>query len=240
MRCSLGKCLSVATLLASTALLSGCIHSTTVYDDVDVVHKTNTTNTIKQSGSSTTKVVVQHQFYYYPSMQVYRDCESNRWHWCEGGVWKSNTKLPKSYMVDHEVPYVVVLEGHEPQHHHAVIVKNYPAKRMDSRMHENHEPRKSLPSHANGVARGHDKQNDRAHEGSTSQQTQTTTTTTVTEVRVETSGAQSTHASKDHGRGNDKGKDKDDDDKGKSSDKKDKAKDDKGKGKGKDKDKDKD
>src|SRR5688572_14850080 len=146
MRFSLGNCLAAAAMLASSMMLTGCISSTTVYDDDDPTIVKQTTK------KSTTVVVLPQQYYYYPSCQAYRSCTTNLWYWQVKGVWKSGSKLPKTIVIGNEVPYVVMLDAKEPKEHHAVIVKEYPPNRE-----------KSLPPQANGKAKGHEKQNARAH-----------------------------------------------------------------------------
>ena len=164
MRFSMGNCFAVAALLAGTMLFAGCISSTTVYDDEEPTTVKKTTvkkTTVKGTGSSSSVIIVQHQFYYYPSCQVYRSCDSNSWYWYEGGVWKTSSKLPKALVIGEEVPYVVMLESNKPKDHHAVIVKQYPPRRLESHEEEVRMGEKSLPPHARGKAKGHDKQNAR-------------------------------------------------------------------------------
>jgi hypothetical protein len=229
----LGSSVAVG-LLSCSVLLTGCISHTTVYEDEEptVVKMPKPTpaptkKTAKKSGSSTKDPVVvvhQHQFHYYPSCQVYRDCESKRWFWCEAGVWKISATLPKTIVIADEKPCLIVIENDHPKHHHAEhAVLN--------------EPKKSLPTQANGLAKGHDKQNAKAEA-----QTEVVAQASVTGSEDQHDDA-GDHEDADHGRGNsgdeghgkDKDKEKDTvkDEKKDKSDKQDKNAE-KGKGKKKD------
>ena len=132
--------LIVAAMLACSISVAGCISHTTVYRDEPPPPRV---------------VVQKHKFYYYPSCQAYRDCETNRWHWVEAGVWKTSNTPPRTVVIVHEAPQVVVIDTDEPKDCHATIVKQYPPKVVVA-------PRKSLPPQSNGLAKGHDKQNARA------------------------------------------------------------------------------
>lgn len=224
---SFSKFIGAAALLACSFALTGCIahHHTTVYEDEDP-------DVIKVSSpNKTTKVVKQRQFYYYASCQVYRDCESNRWHWRDGNVWRVGTSLPKTIVIEREVPYVVMIEANEPKHHHDVVVKKYPNKRAD----------KSLPPQAQGKAKGHDKQNARGETTVIVERQPEVQVIEVVAPEPETvvvvePQSNSNGKSEDRGQGNSNGNGQG---QGNSDDKGPGKSEDKGQGKGKDKDKDK-
>lgn len=75
----------------------------------------------------------QHQFYYYPDSQVYRDCDEDRWLWSDDGgcTWQSGAKLPAQCNLGNEVPFAVFLTLNEPAMEHRTIAAAYPAEHMN-------------------------------------------------------------------------------------------------------------
>ncbi len=75
----------------------------------------------------------QHQFYYYPDSQVYRDCDEDRWLWSDDGgcTWQSGAKLPAQCNLGNEVPFAVFLTLNEPAMEHRAIAAAYPAEHMN-------------------------------------------------------------------------------------------------------------
>jgi hypothetical protein len=71
-----------------------------------------------------------HQFYYYPSTQVYRDCDDDRWLWSEdgGATFQASRTLPAGLSVGDEVPYAVFLTLDEPAAEHQHIAAAYPGQ----------------------------------------------------------------------------------------------------------------
>lgn len=74
----------------------------------------------------------QHQFYYYPDAQVYRDCDEDRWLWSNDGgcTWQSGAKLPAECGVGKEIPFAVFLTLNEPAMEHQAIAAAYPAEHL--------------------------------------------------------------------------------------------------------------
>jgi hypothetical protein len=196
--------------------VGGCISRTTVYRDDDpppprvVVHK--------------------HKFYYYPSCQAYRDCQTNRWYWYEAGVWKVSNTPPKTVVIVKEAPQLIMIDTDDPKYCHETIVKQYPPKVVVV------APRKTLPPQSHGLAKGHDKQNARA-DAEAIESFEAADQTQQPEVQIVNTQESDQPKFDDHGNGKndedrgqgkdkEKGKDKDDD-KGKPEKKDDKS----GKGK---------
>jgi len=71
----------------------------------------------------------RHQFYYYPTTQVYRDCDENRWLWSNdaGATWHSAARLPANIDLGNEIPFAVFLSSNSPAREHAMIAASYPA-----------------------------------------------------------------------------------------------------------------
>jgi hypothetical protein len=70
-----------------------------------------------------------HQFYYYPSTQVYRDCDEDRWLWSEdgGATFQTARALPAGLSVGDEIPFAVFLTLDAPAAEHQRIAAAYPA-----------------------------------------------------------------------------------------------------------------
>ena len=71
-----------------------------------------------------------HQFYYYPSTQVYRDCDEDRWLWSEdgGATFQAARRLPAGVSVGDEIPFAVFLALDAPAMEHQRIAAAYPAE----------------------------------------------------------------------------------------------------------------
>lgn len=133
MKCDIRLFMGAAAMSVCLVGLSGCIfaagrtvHHRASAPPPEVVHTTKTT-VIKHSGPTT--YVRKHQFYYYPDAQVYRDCESNRWHWVENNSWKVSIDLPRTIVLDNDGPLAIELEGDEPAIHHARICRENPGRK---------------------------------------------------------------------------------------------------------------
>jgi len=73
--------------------------------------------------------VHRHQFYYFATAGIYRDCDEARWLWSEdgGATWTSGISLPAKFDPVDEIPFVVYLTTNDPAREHQMIVAAYPA-----------------------------------------------------------------------------------------------------------------
>lgn len=126
-------------LLTACVSMSGCIvrAERVVYDPPTpaphVPRTTTTTTTVVRSTgqpdyNSVPNYGRKHQFYYYPNAQVYRDCESNRWHWVKNNSWNVSVDLPKTIVLDVDGPVAIEIDADEPSGHHAIVSREHPGK----------------------------------------------------------------------------------------------------------------
>jgi hypothetical protein len=111
---------TVLLLLAGTAFCSlGC------ESDQGITCATGLSDSEDRTADRTPK----HQYYYYPTTQVYRDCEANRWYWPTNGTWEHGENLPTTVSLGSEIPFALELVGDDPTVQHASIAREYPAPR---------------------------------------------------------------------------------------------------------------
>jgi hypothetical protein len=70
----------------------------------------------------------RHQFYYYPTTQIYRACDQDRWVWTNDGgmTWQSGPKLPAGLDPGQEIPFAIFLNSRNPAAEHPAIAAAYP------------------------------------------------------------------------------------------------------------------
>ena len=93
-----------------------------------------------QLGASTVNTPPKHQYHYYPTTQVYRDCEADRWIWPSGESWKYGKTLPRSIDLGDEIPFVIELTGDDPAAQHASVSDQYPARAIGGSVNANAVP----------------------------------------------------------------------------------------------------
>jgi hypothetical protein len=113
--------------VASACMLTGCqpsSQSTGVARNID-----GSSFNVSLAAVSEATFSNQHQFYYYPSAQVYRDCDQDRWLWSEdgGATWVSAARLPAEFLVRDEIPFAVHLTQDSPALEHQAIAAAFPA-----------------------------------------------------------------------------------------------------------------
>ena len=112
--------------IAAVCTLSGCQSSSRsqgVASNVEVSSFNVSLAAVSESTFSN-----QHQFYYYPIAQVYRDCDQDRWLWSEdgGATWVSDARLPRQIALRDEIPFAVHLTQDNPALEHQAIAAAFP------------------------------------------------------------------------------------------------------------------
>jgi len=115
--------LASAAIVASFGALAGCQSASH-----RAVSSHASSFTVSMAAVSESNFAQRHQFYYYPSTQVYRDCDEDRWIWSEDGglTWRSARVLPTELETGEEIPFAVTIALNEPATDHTRIAAMYP------------------------------------------------------------------------------------------------------------------
>ncbi len=115
--------LASCVLLASFAALGGC-------QMFSKSSKSSSSFSVSTAPVTEANFAQCHQFYYYPSKQVYRDCDEDRWLWSEdgGASFQASRALPVWISVGDEIPFAVFLTLDAPATEHQRIAAAYPVE----------------------------------------------------------------------------------------------------------------
>lgn len=121
--------LSLASLTASFVALGGCQSTSSSWSSKSASVANESSFNVAMAAVTEADFAQRHQFYYYPSAGVYRDCDENRWLWSEddGATWQTSTELPSHIALGAEIPFAIFLGANDPVMEHQAIVAAYPA-----------------------------------------------------------------------------------------------------------------
>ena len=124
------RILTAAGLAGSAFALGGC---QTASPAKSAKATSQSSFNVAMAAVSESDFAQQHQFYYYPDAQVYRDCDEDRWLWsADGGfTWQAGATLPQQHDVGNEIPFAVFLTFNEPATEHQAIAAAYPADHLN-------------------------------------------------------------------------------------------------------------
>lgn len=118
---------SVALAFVALGAMSGCQSSRPMHTG-----RQTSSFDVAMTTVSEADFAQHHQFYYFPSSEIYRDCDENRWLWSEDGglTWMSASTLPAERDPGDEIPFAVFLTLNEPAMEHRAIAAAYPRESM--------------------------------------------------------------------------------------------------------------
>ena len=120
----------LATFTLSTLALGGCKGSSSAALSSDEFSQRGGASSFRVSMTAMSEAdfAHRHQFYYFATARIYRDCDEARWLWSEdGGVtWTSGISLPAKFDPGDEVPFVVYLTANDPSREHQMVAAAFP------------------------------------------------------------------------------------------------------------------
>ena len=131
-RASALQCCFLAAFALSALDLGGCKGSSSKAVSSDEFNQRGAASSfrISMTAMSESDFAHRHQFYYFATARIYRDCDEARWLWSEdGGVtWTRGISLPAKFDPGDEIPFVVYLTANDPSREHQMVVAAYPDK----------------------------------------------------------------------------------------------------------------
>lgn len=129
-RASSPHCCVLTALALSTLAFGGCKGSSSTALSSDELNQRGGASSFRVSMTalSESDFAHRHQFYYFATARIYRDCDEARWLWSEdgGATWTSGISLPAKLDPGDEIPFVVYLTANDPSREHRMVVAAHP------------------------------------------------------------------------------------------------------------------